>query len=148
MDLEDLQADIYVWSPDNDGSIGYCSFSGEDIPSDSAALVLRLGEKSELTANDKNVILPIQRVSLHPDSIDDVEHVLFDIELSSFFEQTDDAVDTICILCEEEITNGERIVVNEESSQGDRRVQFHCDCEEDFFDLLDEARDHIVANVI
>lgn len=148
MDLEDAQADIYVWSPDDSGSIGHCSFSGEEIGEESAALVLRLGEKSEMTANGKNVILPVQQVSIHPEFIQDIEQSLIDLELSSFFTKTEDAVDTICVLCEEKLTEGDRIVLKDKDSKGHRRIQFHCDCEKDFFEMLDAAEDHIVANVI
>lgn len=148
MDLDEAKASIYVWSPDTSESIGYCSISGKEIGSDSAALMIRIGEPSDLSTNGQNIILPIQQVSIHPDFIDSVEESLEDIEYSNIFTKTTDAVDTICVLCDEKITTGERIVMETKDSDGERKVQFHCGCKKEFLEMLDSAKEHIVANVI
>lgn len=149
MDLETLQADVYVWSPDDANPIGYCSYSGEDIEEDFAALVLRLGEISEMTANGKNVILPVRQISIHPEYIEEVKEELNELSQSDFFTITSEATDTICLMCEGKITDGDRIVVESSTDrENDRAIQFHCDCKEEFSDMLEAAKEHVVANVI
>lgn len=138
---------MYIFSSDGSQSPDDCTFSGEEIGADQPSLVLQVGKYSSLTINDKEAVIPVQQVYIHPKYIGRIKDELSSIEDSEFFTKTSNAIDTRCVVCDDPITDSERIVIKDDESR-EQYAQIHLSCLEIFQEKLTAAEKEIVSKTI